>query len=130
MNQQTQTQKTATLFPKYEYAGEIHFSINWNRKLSCKFFTTIRLSNPKKYEVDKIYKIFRADNYCYDAKIHQIKYCTIYDLPEYTCYLDTGYSREETINIFKKMYLQKNINWETQIMSVVLLENLDFDQPQ
>jgi hypothetical protein len=125
-----QPTKPPTLLPKYEIAGDIHFSINWNRKLQCKFFTTIRLCNYAKYHLGRIYKIFRAENYCYDARVESIRYCTIDQLPDFTCYLDTGYSKEETIGIFKKMYLQKNINWETQLMAVILLQNLDFDQPK
>lgn len=113
----------------YTFAGEIEFSTNWNKKLGCKFFTTIRLINYAKYHIGNVYKIIRKGDYVLDAKIIKLRHCKLHELPEYTCYLDTGYSKEETIELFKKMYQSKNIDWEKQLVSIILLEHLDWVKP-
>ena len=115
--------------PKYNFAGEISFGSNWNKKLGCQYFTTIRLQNLAKYHIGNVFKIIKKGDYLLDAKIVQLRYCKLHDLPELTCYLDTGYSKEATIALFKKMYQSKNIDWEKQLLSIILLEHLDWDKP-
>ena len=34
----------------------INFSYNWNSKLNCSAFTTIRVKNDKKYRIGKVIK--------------------------------------------------------------------------
>lgn len=36
----------------------IKFSYNWNQKLNCKAFTTIRIHNDGKYVVGEIYNVY------------------------------------------------------------------------
>ena len=107
---------------------EIHFNYNWNKKLYNHFFTTIRL-NSLKYQVGGTYRIFLKDTYIYDAIVIDVVTCKIEDLPKYTCFIDTGYSKPETINLLKRMYAKKNIDWDTQLLAVVLVEQLTWDKP-
>lgn len=51
---------------------------------------------------------------------------SIDQLTEYSCLLDTGYNREETIKILKRMY--KNADWDTQKIDVVLLEEIESEE--
>lgn len=125
----TTTTQLPLPIPKYFFHGEVHFNYNWNKKFYCKFFTTIRLQNESKYKQGKVYKIFKNKEYILDARIEQIRSCKLQDLPDYTCYLDTGYNKQQTIDLIKKMYSNKNINWQTQLVSVILLEHLDWDKP-
>ena len=37
--------------------NKITFSSNWNNKLACRYFTTIRLHNPNLYKVNEFYEI-------------------------------------------------------------------------
>jgi hypothetical protein len=72
---------------------EIKFSTNWNNKLNNKSFSTIRIFNSNKYIVG--------------AKIEFEKGFYLNQLSMPMAYLDTGYSRNETIEILKKMYKNK-----------------------
>lgn len=86
---------------------EINFSTNWNNKLNNKCFSTIRIFNNKKYILNYNYKILLNNNYLYDAKIIYEKGFYINQLSEPMAFLDTGYSKNETIEILKKMYKNK-----------------------
>lgn len=103
----------------------IEFSTNWNNKLNNNFFTTIRLNNAGKYQVGDCFKIISKQKYLYDALIVGIRYSKIEDLPEFTCYTDTGYSKSETIKLLKNMYSKKNIDWDKQVLAIILLESLN-----
>lgn len=122
-------QQQKTLFPKYETFGDIHFSTNWNKKIGCHFFTTIRLSNPKKYRLGKIYRILKNEDYLIDARIVLIEDYTLYTLPEFICYTDTGYNKTQTISMLQSMYQAKQIDWHKQLLSIILLEHLDWVKP-
>lgn len=87
--------------------NEIDFSYNWNNKLENKCFSTIRIYNPKKYVLNQNYKILLNSKYLYDAKIVFEKGFYINQLSEPMSFLDTGYSKNETIDILKKMYKNK-----------------------
>lgn len=110
----------------YKLRGDICFSNNWNGKLRTHFFTTIRLDNPVYYEVGSYYRIINGGNYAFDAKLHKVQKCLLHQLPEITCYLDTGYSKKETVELFEKMYKHKNIDWQKQQLAILLLEHQNF----
>lgn len=104
---------------------QIEFSTNWNKKLNTNFFTTIRLSNTAKYHVGKCFKVIKKEEYLFDVIIKGIRYCKIDELPEFTCYTDTGYSKDETIKMLKTMYSKKQVDWSKQLVSIILLESLN-----
>lgn len=88
----------------------IKFSYNWNNKLTNKAFTTMRIHNPAKYQVERMYKIELGNDPKGIAQIKKIVTLRIEDLNDLYCYLDTGYNKTETVNILKKMYSKININ--------------------
>jgi hypothetical protein len=104
---------------------EIHqplcFSYNWNNKLDCKFFTTIRLQNPK-YILFKKVSILLKDVHVKNAEIRYIKRFKLDDLTAFVAGLDTGYSTSECEGILKKMY--PDAFWSTQILYLILLETI------
>lgn len=100
----------------------INFSTNWNNKLDCKCFTTLRLKNPKKYQLNKQYLINLKKNAIKKAEIIAIKTIYFKDINEYIASLDTGYSLEETKNIILKMY--PNIKTQTQPFYFILLKTI------
>lgn len=97
----------------------IKFSYNWNNKLDCSAFTTIRLHQPKKYIVGQDYEIYLKAPFCI-AKIVAIKQFKISQMNEFMAMIDTGYSVQETIEIIKKMY--PNIDYENQLFDFILLQ--------
>lgn len=99
----------------------IKFSTNWNKKLDCNYFTTIRLMS-KKFEVSRIYDIELKNEHHCKSIIINIAYIKLADLNDFNCYLDTGYSVEETKNIFKKMY--PAIDFTVTNLAIILLKKL------
>ncbi len=80
------------------------FSYNWNKKLYCNFFTTIRLHNPKKYWIGSIHRIFLKAEDLGTAKIVQVKTIRLEEIDSFTASLDTGYNAASTRALFRKMY--------------------------
>lgn len=102
----------------------LDFSFNWNNKLHANYFTTIRIPNSKKYYPGKRLKIIVKKEYAFNAEVIDIKIIMAQDLPNWTCYLETGYNKQETLNILYKMYSGKyDLNKEP--LAVILLKNVD-----
>lgn len=114
---------------KVDIAADISFSYNWNKKLYCRFFTTIRLANYKKYHVGNVYRIMHKENYAFDGMIVKIEYYKLHEIPEAVCMLDTGLTKPETIELIQKKYSGKNIDWSSQLLCVLLIENTQWDKP-
>lgn len=93
--------------------NHITFTHNWNNKLDCTAFTTLRLHNPKKYIIGEVKEIWISQpnkqwKQLFRAKIEDVKTFHLEKMNEYIARLDTGYSRAECINIIRKMYKQQN----------------------
>lgn len=103
-------------------AKEIAFSFNWNNKLSCRAFTTIRLHNPAKYQVGQVYDILLTGKKFMEGKIIEIKDFYLTDLNEFMAYVDTGYCKQECEIIIRKMY--KNLDLTKKKLSFILIERV------
>lgn len=81
----------------------IKFSYNWNKKLNCDCFTTLRLPSSK-FQLHKEFMIELNGVALKTAKIVALKHSNTDTFTDEMCYLDTGYNAEETRNIITKMY--------------------------
>jgi len=93
---------------------EIRFSYNWNGKIDCRCFTTIRLYNPEKYKKGAVHQVTLKTKGGWvkcpgKAEIIETKKIYGKDLNEFICRLDTGYSVEETKKVLSSMYKGKDI---------------------
>lgn len=96
----------------------LKFSNNWNNKLECRYFTTLRIS--KKFEVnDRVIVTFK--NKFKFARIMEVRKIRGQDLNNFICYLDTGYNLEATQSIIIKMYNLNNWS-EVNHMYLYLVE--------
>jgi len=100
----------------------INFSYNWNNKLDCKAFTTLRLSSRKKYKIGEDYSIYLKGEFVKDAKIVDIKTIWLHEINDFIAYLDTGYNKEECTNVIKTMY--KNVNFSKTQLDFILLKKV------
>ena len=100
---------------------QIKFTYNWNNKLDCNFFTTIRLQS-KKFEKNKNFEIVLKNQVHCKVVIVDMWICKINDLKDFVCYLDTGYNNKETINMFKKMY--SGVDFTQTNMVLLLLKKV------
>lgn len=98
---------------------KITFSTNWNNKLDCKAFTTLRLRNDSKYVPGQTYSIYHKDSYWGKAVIRSISHFYLKDLNNFIAYLDTGYSKEECAAIIQKMY--PKVDFANKQLSLILL---------
>jgi hypothetical protein len=102
---------------------EISFNQNWNNKLFCKAFTTLRLHSAKKYKKNDIHNVvFNPKNspskILGTAKIVAVKTLLLSEVNEFIAHLDTAYNIDGFKNIVKGMY-GKTANLETQKFDLV-----------
>ena len=108
---------------------DLIFSSHWNNKLSCDYFSTIRLHNANRFKVGNYFKIFVKEKsglrHIAPARVVSIAHYKAIDLPEHACYLDTGYGKEETINIIKNMYKNmQGFSIEQSVFDLVVLKKI------
>jgi len=101
----------------------MEFKNNWNRKLDCMAFVTIR---PGKYEVGDEYKIMLKQGKEMIAKgvgeVKQVKRMRVCQLNDYMAYLDSGYSAEVCKGIIQKMYHLESTEVGNFEISLVLIK--------
>ena len=104
---------------------EIKFSYNWNNKLSCKCFTTMRLSS--RFLVGDTVRIYLKDKYYAKGIIRTKSSFKMQRMTEAMAYIDTGYSLEECKTILKKMYRSSEIQWNIQDIYLYVIEKVESD---
>ena len=105
----------------------IDFVYNWNNKLDCDAFTTIRLRNDLKYKPgNEFYVNLKQHNHNTNKGLHRcadVKHIKLNQITPFIAYLDTGLPVEkakEKITAFYKNY-NPPIDWETKELSFILL---------
>ena len=87
--------------------SSVNFSEDWNNKLACKVFSTIRKLTPEKldYYLDNFESVFDIklkDVKTCEARIIGLKTSKLSDIPDFLLWLDTGCSTTgEALKIFK-----------------------------
>lgn len=107
---------------------KLEFSTNWNNKLDCKCFTTIRLFNPSKHFKGNKFEINLKKKFKGKAEILGTITTYLKDLNDYMCYLDTGYNKEQTTDILLRMY--PKIDFKHQQIVVILLKKIEPIKPK
>ena len=101
----------------------LNFNTNWNNKLGCNYYTTIRLHSKTRFEGQKL-KVVLKNEFLHDAQIIKIENCVLSQIGDRTAYLDTGYNRDGFCNIIQTMYKNKGIDWNTQVLDVIIIKRL------
>jgi hypothetical protein len=97
----------------------LEFSQNWNNKLSCTAFTTLRLSG--RFEVGDEVDIYLKKSKKGTATVLDKKAIKLHQINEFIANIDTGYSTKECQNIIRKLYADVK-DWDTQIIFLYLLK--------
>jgi hypothetical protein len=112
----------------------LNFSTNWNKKLDCDVFSTIRLWNPPKHfegkEVDIYDNSVNPARYKGRCKCEIVSEFKLNQLKPAAAMLDTGYDLAETINILRTMYYKKVPNIETQSFAYIIIRKIKVEQKQ
>lgn len=104
-------------------ATKILFGKNWNNKLHCDCFSTIRLKNDI-YKVGSVYEIILGGEPVFDCTIMLIKELKLIDITEGMALLDTGTTAKEFREIFIKIYKKHPIDWKTQVLQWIVLKKI------
>lgn len=99
----------------------LSFFTNWNNKLDCDAYTTIRLSG-RKYHVSKRFNVYLKKQFHHVAEVVAIKEFHLHQLNEFIARIDTGYSVDECREIIIKMY--PRIDMHTKPIVLVLMKRL------
>ena len=99
---------------------ELKFSTNWNKKLCCNVFTTLRLND--QMQIGDLVLVKIKDKNRGIVEILDKKMIYLSELTDDICYLDTGYNAEETKKILQTMYKNKNVNWKLKPLYLYFLK--------
>ena len=91
-------------------SNELKFSHNYNGKLKCDYFTTIRLHNEKKFRPGNKLQVCWSGQWCDDVEVMDRKVFFLKDLNAFMAFLDTGCSVEETKKMIHTMYSNYKVN--------------------
>ena len=98
----------------------ISFTTNWNNKLNCSAFSTIRISN-EVYKVGEHYEVKIKKRVQGQFRIVEKKTFLLKNISEGMAWIDTGYGRTQTIDIIKRIHNSRNYNWDTQKLDWIIL---------
>lgn len=101
---------------------QIHFSKNWNNKLDCTAFTTLRLPH-EKYQIDTLFEITLNGVNKGVGRIISINYISMDNINEFIARLDTGCSIEECKNIILDIY--PNVDFTQQQLALLLVVKIE-----
>lgn len=91
---------------------KLDFSSNWNGKLDCTCFTSLRLSG--RFEVGDVVEVWHKKTVKGAATvIDKKRLINIDQINDWIAYLDTGYNAEQCRDIIRKMYAAIK-DWDTQ----------------
>lgn len=108
---------------------ELTFSQNWNNKLFQNYFTTFRpwwnhrFQSGEKVRVKLNFKTNLEKDFIviYHFAVIEI----LYQVPETLCFLDTGLSKANFIDLVKTMYKNKSYNLDVQPFAFMLFERVN-----
>ena len=103
----------------------IRFNKNWNQKLCCDNYTTIRLHSNKFYVGNILETVCKTDNSEIKemAKVVYVRSYRLNDIPEEVFWTDCGMSKEHAIQMIEKMYLKYNIHIHSAKWDVMVLQH-------
>jgi hypothetical protein len=106
----------------------LNFTHNWNKKLDCDMFSTIRLWNPPKHyegkEVDIYDKSVNPPRYKGRGKYEIVSEFKLNQLKPAAAMLDTGYSLAETLSVIRTMYYKTVPNLEQQPFAYIIIRKI------
>lgn len=101
---------------------KLNFDRNYNNKLRCRVFTSLRLPD-EKYKKGALLDVQLGGYSKGTVKIIGMSHTSCDKLSEWIAKLDTGFTAKETIKLLKQLYADRPcIDWDTQPLVYLLLE--------
>ena|SRR3990167_5890676 len=90
--------------------NKIKFTKDWNNKLQCRVFTTIRKFDLKKYiyyqnKINEVFDVEVAGIVRFQARLCSVKWENLNEVEPFLLFLDTG--EDDPFKIFKKFGVQE-----------------------
>lgn len=107
---------------------ELRFSYNWNKKLDCKSFSTVRIANLTKYVLlDEYEVVLTTKGTSPDiskgiAILQHISYFNLYKVSPAISYLDANLSVFEFQKLVLKMYSKSNVDFRTAKLAFMVFQ--------
>lgn len=108
------------------------FSNNWNNKLNCHFFTTLRLYNHNHHYVGNVFSVGSRSSsdvhkpILFNVSIRSLTIFYLKDLNDSVAYIDAGMDKICFTAVIKKMYTHYDIDWNTRKLVLLVLENINY----
>jgi len=112
----------------------IHFSYNWNNKLSCKSFSTVRLWNEKKYQLLDLFEVIVKQDAQHPkmslgiARLQVINKFLLHKVTPGMTFIDTNLSVIDFQQLVKTMYKNKGIDFKAHPMCFLVFQYLQNDE--
>lgn len=101
---------------------QLNFTTNWNNKLACHAFTTIRLWYEGRFQMGQEVEILLQKKHLKYARIIDIKTFKLHQINNYMALLDTGYNADQTKEFIRNIYKNKIQDIENTLFAYILLE--------
>lgn len=104
----------------------LRFTSNWNNKLECACFTSIRLRNDHRYFVGARFEIVLVNGSLQVIKgtcqLMNIRFLMLDQIDDMTAFVDTAYNASACREIIRKMYKNYSppVDWKRQQLAVLL----------
>jgi hypothetical protein len=114
----------------------IEFNYNWNQKLNCRSFSTVRIENPKKYILNQECQVVlkqagnRPEIMLGIARIKYITNFLLYAVNPGISYLDANLSPDDYKIMVLKMYKNANIDFHTHRLSFIIFQYIPIKEPE
>lgn len=103
-------------------AFNLKFTYNWNHKLDCDCFTTLRLHNAARDHVGTRVQILLKDEDKGTGTIKGVRRFFLHEINEFVARLDTGYSADECRQLIRTMYPKVDFT-VTQITLLLIVKD-------
>jgi hypothetical protein len=99
------------------------FKKNYNNKLCCGVFTTIRPHKPsrKPGDIVGIELLEERNEYKGKAKIRHIATARLKDIPEQTFAVDCGMDKKLSMELFRDIYKPYGLDADTMMFDIIVL---------
>lgn len=114
----------------------LEFSYNWNRKLDCKSFSTVRIENPSKFILlDEYQIILKTKGNGPDinkgiARLQHISHFFLDKVSPAVSFLDANLNVFEFQKLVLQMYKNHNVNFKAQRLSFLVFQYIPISQPE
>jgi hypothetical protein len=106
----------------------VNFNKNWNNKLFCDFFTTIRVRDDNRFQLGKSINavLLSGDQEILSkpVKIYALHHLKLENLTDTVTLPDTGMNRDKTIGMFHTMYKGKFADINNVDFTIITLGKL------